>query len=164
MTYSANRERHWLPYIRRSKQFFEGTIHIYYIINQILKHEKIWWLNVLLKQKVMFISREIIVKRDKRRTDGNVDRIKLASVCRQRGTDVLYRNSLLLTCGDVSCFPWELHVVRCCTEHKKMAHIITVGSIVQSGRIHSLIKWFQISCVWCELLNVCDCHLLTNGH
>ena len=48
------------------------TIHIYCFIKQYLKHEKIWRQNVLLKQKGMFISRKIIVKRDEQ-TDGNVD-------------------------------------------------------------------------------------------
>ena len=39
-----------------------------WLIKQYLKQ------NVLLKQKVMFISREIIVKRDRRRSvDGSVD-------------------------------------------------------------------------------------------
>ena len=36
------------------------TIHIYSLIKQYLKHEKICRQNVLLKQKVMLISREVI--------------------------------------------------------------------------------------------------------
>ena len=42
---------------------------IYYVIKQCSKHEYIWWQNVLLKQKVVFISHKIFVKRDKRLTD-----------------------------------------------------------------------------------------------
>ena len=40
------------------------TVHIYYMIKQCSKHEKIWRQNVLLKQKVMLISRKIFIKRD----------------------------------------------------------------------------------------------------
>ena len=36
------------------------TIHIYLLIKQYLKHEKIWQQNVLLKQTGMLISREVI--------------------------------------------------------------------------------------------------------
>ena len=49
---------------------------MYYDIEHYLKYETIWRLNVLLKQKVMLILLEIIVKLDKRRTDGNANRIK----------------------------------------------------------------------------------------
>ena len=37
-----------------------NMIHIYYLIKQYLKHEKMWQQNVLLQQKVMLISREVI--------------------------------------------------------------------------------------------------------
>ena len=36
------------------------TIQIYYWIKKYLKHETIWRQNVLLKQKVMLIFREVI--------------------------------------------------------------------------------------------------------
>ena len=48
------------------KYNLKETIHIYNLIKQYLKHEKIWRKNVLLKQKVMLISRKAIVKRPRR--------------------------------------------------------------------------------------------------
>ena len=64
------------------KYNLKEKIHIYWLIKQYLKHEMIWRQNVLLKQKVMFISCEIIVKRDRRRSvDGSVDTVLQASVC-----------------------------------------------------------------------------------
>ena len=46
------------------------TIHIFYLIKQYLKHEKIWRQNVLLKQNLMLISREVIIKRARQETNG----------------------------------------------------------------------------------------------
>ena len=50
---------------------------MYYLTKKYLKHETIWRQNVLLKQKVMLISRRNLARlsseRDKRRTDRSVD-------------------------------------------------------------------------------------------
>ena len=48
------------------KYNLKETIHIYNLIKQYLKHEKIWR---LLKQKVMLISREVIIKRPRQETN-----------------------------------------------------------------------------------------------
>ena len=50
------------------------TIHIYLLIKQYLKHEKIWPQNVLLKQKsYAYLSRGYRANETKRRTDRSVD-------------------------------------------------------------------------------------------
>ena len=59
--------------LERSKRYFDTilreTIHIYCFIKQCLQSEMIWRQNVLLKQKVMLISREVIVKQARQGTN-----------------------------------------------------------------------------------------------
>ena len=102
VSYSADRGHHLLPSLRHEgtppysilrhcvcvlavktlfKYNLKETIHIYYLIKQYLKHEKIWRKNVLLKQKVMLISREVIVKRPRRDEQTNANSQKPASGC-----------------------------------------------------------------------------------
>ena len=60
---------------------FKGTIHIYNAIEQCLKSENIWQQNVLLKQKVMFISCKISFKRDEGLIDRHADTVFKALMC-----------------------------------------------------------------------------------
>ena len=72
------------------------TIYIDYLIKQYLKYEKIWRKNVLLKQKVMLISRKVIVKRARQETNRQMPTArKPASVCSRLqlvGDEILYHN------------------------------------------------------------------------
>ena len=54
LPYSADRERHLILWqAKRYSGNLTETLHIHYLIEQYLKHEKIWLKNVLLKQKEM---------------------------------------------------------------------------------------------------------------